>query len=121
MNRLPLSTPVPRKKYSLSSAGRQKMEVPYLSLIHIFNEIARSLVHTKTALGIIPCGSGNGLARHLQIPMEPKKAIDIINDGPVSYTHLTMPSCFTPRIFCTRVMPGFPLPQTQSTTILAID
>lgn len=37
------------------------------------NEIARSLVHTKTALGIIPCGSGNGLARHLQIPMEVKK------------------------------------------------
>ena len=45
------------------------------------NEIARSLVHTKTALGIIPCGSGNGLARHLQIPMEAKKAIDIINEG----------------------------------------
>ena len=45
------------------------------------NEIARSLVHTKTALGIIPCGSGNGLARHLQIPMEPKKAIEIINGG----------------------------------------
>lgn len=45
------------------------------------NEIARSLVHTKTALGIIPCGSGNGLARHLQISMEPKKAIEIINEG----------------------------------------
>ncbi|MBQ8674105.1 MAG: diacylglycerol kinase family lipid kinase [Bacteroides sp.] len=45
------------------------------------NEIARSLVHTDTALGIIPCGSGNGLARHLQIPMDAKKAIDIINDG----------------------------------------
>lgn len=45
------------------------------------NEVARSLVHTQTALGIIPCGSGNGLARHLQIPMEPKKAIDIINGG----------------------------------------
>ena len=45
------------------------------------NEIARSLVHTKTALGIIPCGSGNGLARHLQIPMEAKKAIEIINGG----------------------------------------
>ncbi len=43
------------------------------------NEIARSLVHTKTSLGIIPCGSGNGLARHLQIPMDVKKAIDVIN------------------------------------------
>lgn len=45
------------------------------------NEIARSLVHTRTALGIVPCGSGNGLARHLQIPMEPKKAVDILNEG----------------------------------------
>lgn len=45
------------------------------------NEIARSLVHTDTALGIIPCGSGNGLARHLQIPLDPKKAVDIINGG----------------------------------------
>lgn len=45
------------------------------------NEIARSLVHTDTALGIIPCGSGNGLARHLQIPLDPKKAMDIINGG----------------------------------------
>ena len=45
------------------------------------NEIARSLVHSETALGIIPCGSGNGLARHLRIPMEPKAAIDIINQG----------------------------------------
>ena len=44
------------------------------------NEIARSLIHTQTALGIIPCGSGNGLARHLQIPLDPRKAIDIINE-----------------------------------------
>ena len=48
------------------------------------NEVARSLTHTDTALGIIPCGSGNGLARHLQIPMDAKKAIDIINEGAVS-------------------------------------
>ena len=45
------------------------------------NEIGRSLVHTDTALGIIPCGSGNGLARHLRIPLDPKAAIDIINEG----------------------------------------
>ncbi len=43
------------------------------------NEIARALVHSNTALGIIPCGSGNGLARHLCIPMNPKGAVEIIN------------------------------------------
>ena len=43
------------------------------------NEVARSLIHTQTALGIIPCGSGNGLARHLCLPMDIKKAIQIIN------------------------------------------
>lgn len=44
------------------------------------NEVARSLIQTQTALGIIPCGSGNGLARHLCLPMDVKKAILIIND-----------------------------------------
>lgn len=48
------------------------------------NEIARSLVHTSTALGIVPCGSGNGLARHLQIPLEPRAAIDLINHAPIN-------------------------------------
>ncbi len=45
------------------------------------NEIAKALVHSKTALGIIPCGSGNGLARHLRIPMEPKAAVELLNSG----------------------------------------
>ncbi len=45
------------------------------------NEIARSLVHTNTALGVIPYGSGNGLARHLEIPIDSKKALQIINNG----------------------------------------
>lgn len=43
------------------------------------NEVARSVVQTSAALGIIPCGSGNGLARHLQIPLNVKRNIDIIN------------------------------------------
>lgn len=47
------------------------------------NEVARALVGTDTALGIIPCGSGNGLARHLRIPMKTRKAIEIINTGEV--------------------------------------
>lgn len=45
------------------------------------NEVGRSLIHTNTALGIIPCGSGNGLARHLHISLDPKKAIEILNEG----------------------------------------
>ena len=43
------------------------------------NEVARSLAGTDTALGILPCGSGNGFARHLGIPMDIKKALDFIN------------------------------------------
>ena len=43
------------------------------------NEVARSIVHSDTALGIIPCGSGNGLARHLMLPINTRKAIEIIN------------------------------------------
>lgn len=43
------------------------------------NEIGSALVHSETALGIIPCGSGNGLARHLHIPMNYQKALDVIN------------------------------------------
>lgn len=27
------------------------------------NEVARAIVHSNTALGVIPCGSGNGLAQ----------------------------------------------------------
>src|SRR5215212_2245586 len=33
------------------------------------NEVAEGIAGTDTALGIIPCGSGNGMARHLKIPM----------------------------------------------------
>jgi len=43
------------------------------------NEIARCLIHTRTALGIIPCGSGNGLARHLSIPMNSEGALQVLS------------------------------------------
>lgn len=46
------------------------------------NEIAQSLVNTPTALGIIPFGSGNGLASHLSIPARNAQgAIDVLNNS----------------------------------------
>ena len=43
------------------------------------NQVGSALVGSSKKLGIIPVGSGNGLARHLNIPLDPRKAIDIIN------------------------------------------
>jgi len=43
------------------------------------HEVGTALIGTQTKLAILPCGSGNGLARHLGIPMDLKKAIQCIN------------------------------------------
>lgn len=45
------------------------------------NEIASALIHTNVTLGIVPFGSGNGFARHLQIPMNPFHALTKIKSG----------------------------------------
>ncbi|HLO60646.1 MAG TPA: diacylglycerol kinase family protein [Bacteroidales bacterium] len=42
------------------------------------NEVASALVKTPARLGIIPVGSGNGLARHLKIPVIVAEAIKVI-------------------------------------------
>lgn len=44
------------------------------------NETARALIHSNTALGIVPSGSGNGLARHLFLPMNPEGALQVISE-----------------------------------------
>lgn len=44
------------------------------------NEIATKVMQQDKILGIIPLGSGNGLARFLKIPMNTVKAIQVIND-----------------------------------------
>ena len=45
------------------------------------NEVGKALINTDTAIGIIPTGSGNGLARHLAIPMNVKKSLQILNQA----------------------------------------
>ena len=43
------------------------------------HEIGTNLIGTSVLLAIIPIGSGNGLARHMHIPITIKKAIHCIN------------------------------------------
>ena len=47
------------------------------------NEVASSIIGSHTALGIIPAGSGNGLAHHLKIPFNLPDAIALMNAGRV--------------------------------------
>lgn len=47
------------------------------------NEVASGLVGTNTALGIIPNGSGNGFARHLDISTRMNRAIEMLNNSEV--------------------------------------
>lgn len=44
------------------------------------HEVGTALIGSKTKLAIIPVGSGNGLARHVKIPLQPEKAIETINE-----------------------------------------
>ena len=39
------------------------------------NEVARALMGTPVALGIVPSGSGNGLALHLKMPLQSSSAL----------------------------------------------
>ena len=48
------------------------------------NEVGSALCNTDTALAIVPCGSGNGLARHLRISMNASRALQVLNNGVVS-------------------------------------
>ena len=45
------------------------------------NEVAGALAGSRTALAVIPCGSGNGFARHLGLSLKPSKAIRLLKDA----------------------------------------
>jgi len=44
------------------------------------NEVCQHMIGTDTVMGIIPAGSGNGFARHLNLPLKPEKAFEVINN-----------------------------------------
>lgn len=45
------------------------------------HEVGTTLIGSNTQLAIIPLGSGNGLARHMKIPLKIKEALACINSG----------------------------------------
>lgn len=47
------------------------------------NEVARGLLHSDTAMAVIPCGSGNGLARCLHLPLKTSEAIQLLRQGKI--------------------------------------
>lgn len=68
--------------------GREAVDNGYYGLVAIggdgtVNGAASAVVDSDVALAVVPCGSGNGLGRHLNIPMNMKKALALINDDRV--------------------------------------
>ena len=47
------------------------------------NEVGSAVCGTQTAMAIVPSGSGNGLARHLRIPMNASRALQLLSTGVV--------------------------------------
>ncbi|MGA0334102.1 MAG: diacylglycerol/lipid kinase family protein [Kiritimatiellia bacterium] len=47
----------------------------------MINSVGSQLLDTGVVLGVIPTGSGNGFARHFEIPLNPEKAIRSLADG----------------------------------------
>lgn len=45
------------------------------------NEVARALIGTSVALGVVPCGSGDGLARGLGLPTDRRAALEVAFAG----------------------------------------
>ncbi|MCD6091822.1 MAG: diacylglycerol kinase family lipid kinase [Bacteroidales bacterium] len=73
-----------QRKGHITSLAIEAVEKEYDAVIVVggdgsLNEAAQGLIGTNTALGIIPIGSGNGLARHLHIPMSLSGAVNRIN------------------------------------------
>ena len=73
-----------QQKGDFTSLAKEASDNAYNAVVIIggdgsINEAIAGLIGTNTALGIVPIGSGNGLARHLNIPMSLKLAVQRIN------------------------------------------
>jgi diacylglycerol kinase (ATP) len=66
--------------------ARDAVAAGYLRIVAVggdgtVNEVAQALIHTPAAMGLVPCGSGNGLALHLGLPRTFAGALRLAGDG----------------------------------------
>ncbi len=50
--------------------------------------VAKLMLGTQIPMGILPAGSANGMAKELQIPEDPQKALEVLNTGEIRSTDL---------------------------------
>lgn len=85
----PLSVAFTEYAGHASELTRQALNEGYSCIIAVggdgtVNEVAKTMLHSDAVLGIIPRGSGNGLARELHIPMDVRRVMDVITKGHIS-------------------------------------
>ncbi len=66
------------KQYAQEAVSNKTFAVVACGGDGTVNDVASQLVHTETLLGIIPMGSGNGLAREMGLPFDLEQAIKLL-------------------------------------------
>ncbi|NIK72553.1 YegS/Rv2252/BmrU family lipid kinase [Thermonema lapsum] len=66
--------------------ARQAIAQPCRAVVAVggdgtINEVAQALINTNIPLGVLPFGSGNGLARHFGIPLKAEEALKLLISG----------------------------------------
>ena len=70
------------KELALEAAQKNYETVIAVGGDGTINEVTQGLVNSQTALGIIPCGSGNGFARMIKMPLKDNlKCLEIIKQN----------------------------------------
>lgn len=77
-----------KHKGHATEIARQAVEDGYDAVVVIggdgtMNETACGLLHSNVAMGLIPMGSGNGLARGLDIPISIRRAARLLIEGQI--------------------------------------
>lgn len=84
-NHFIFETTAPQEAFSFAQKAIQKGASRIIAVggDGTINEVASALVGTPIPMGIIPIGSGNGLARHLKVPLQFNKALHLATQGEI--------------------------------------